>query len=1050
VSRALVAAVLTLLAVAAPASADTTIAFDDHGGELSDQYAAQGVSFGHVPDGRPEGRDYILATSGARSSPNAVRLCGSEEVCFPQMWGDFSAPHHHLSAYVGTYPSSPSSGTTQNTVLTAYDLSGNPVAEDYAYVPNGGQIRSKLSVDASAEIWFFSIAPANGNNTKETYVDDLSFDAPPAGAAPDFGLASSTNSNELQMSAGDTIVSQLVLRRVNGSSGPISLDVSGLPRGVSASLSPNPVDGPDGTHITLTLTSAADAPGAAYYPVRITGTPASSAAGAVSRSVQITLTVGGAVTGFDIRLKGIEPTQGIQSGFLLSGPNANGSDYLGVPLAEGGKTLVRVYADALRVPSGGITGVSVQLTGRDAAGRALPGGPLMPVGVPPSLGPKPYATVGVDDRDDPSGSYTFLLPPAWTHGDITLRAEALPPPDPVFHGDTSYVECLDRGCRENNAYEIRHVHFHPTRTYTLDVLELRTANSLQPFPPLDQVFDVPLALVPTGEGQFVLRGPRYVVEHHDKDLNQQVSNWYHDNGRPGDAAMGVEVLPAGGGGGQTWMDDHTAIASSGRPFSALSHELFHLLGRQHASAACGGGDPAKPEGFEAWPPDGLGYLHGIAVDRRDPTLHNRFSVIGAGAGGFTDAYDIMSYCAGANHGEYSQWVSPSNWTAVLDFLAGSHRLQVDGRVAASPAPRLRVTASVADAARIDSVQRVTRTTSIPGAPTAYHLIARGASGQTLADAVMSGQAVHAEPAGRRLVLTGEVPAAGAEQVDVVANGTVVASRHRSPHAPSLRLLSPRRGSHVRGRQFTVRWRARDADGDPIAERIDYSLDGGRTWSGIGENAGAQSMRLPASLFARSGNARLRIVADDGFNETRAVSGRFRADGRPPTVRIADLHGPVASFPADATVTFDATASDDRFRRLRGLRWFDGRRLIGRGETIALTGALALGRRHIRVVARDGLGRTGSDSVIVRVLPATPRFLVLTGPARASRRATRVTLRVASSLPARLFVRGHRFAVGRRPRRIGVPVAPGKTTLTLSLQLRSGARRALSTLEIPRP
>jgi hypothetical protein len=133
-----------------------------------------------------------------------------------------------------------------------------------------------------------------------------------------------------------------------------------------------------------------------------------------------------------------------------------------------------------------------------------------------------------------------------------------------------------------------------------------------------------------------------------------------------------------------------------------------------------------------------------------------------------------------------------------------------------------------------------------------------------------------------------------------------------------------------------------------------------------------------------------------------------------------------------------------------LRWMLGRRLLGTGSQVTVAG-LPAGAQRIRLVARDRFGRTASASVLVRLGASRPVFLTLRIPAKISRHARSLRLTIASSVPARLVIRGagsraQQFAVGRASRRVFVHVRPGASALRLSLSL-SAAGRSTSTTEL---
>src|SRR5207245_3879241 len=99
-----------------------------------------------------------------------------------------------------------------------------------------------------------------------------------------------------------------------------------------------------------------------------------------------------------------------------------------------------------------------------------------------------------------------------------------------------------------------------------------------------------------------------------------------------------------------------------RSSSAVAHERGHLLGRLHAGFAC----PQNPDGSggqaEHWPPDDMGRLQGVGVDRRTLGVLFDDTFLGADGGPF---YDFMSYC-GVNSDE---WISPKGWGETLSRLS---------------------------------------------------------------------------------------------------------------------------------------------------------------------------------------------------------------------------------------------------------------------------------------------------------------------------------------------------------------------------------------------
>jgi hypothetical protein len=418
----------------------------------------------------------------------------------------------------------------------------------------------------------------------------------------------------------------------------------------------------------------------------------------------------------------------------------------------------------------------------------------------------------------------------------------------------------------------------------------------------------------------------------------------------------------------------------------------------------------------------------------------------------------MSYCIGGN--ETASWISPHNWEKTIDYLQG-RGLRVGGgggapaSVAASPSGRiLHVEARIESSgvSAVDSVRRVVRAIASPGtAPTDTHLVGRDAAGNVLGDVAMAGLVSDNHPTPAVLQLSGELPAANVARVDVVRGGAVIASRSRSANAPTVTVTAPRRGAVVGQRsQVTVSWRSADADGGARTAEVDYSGNGGRTWSSVYAGGDAGRAQLPSRLLFGSRAARVRVRIGDGFNETEAVSGVFRARGAAPLVAVSAPEDGT-TLRADATLSMAGTAEDDRGRFLAGgsLRWFLGTRRVGTGRTASVAG-LPAGVRRLRLVARDATGRTASDFVRVRILAVRPLPLRLVVPRVLSRAARSLSVRIAPTVPSRITGAGiDQLLAARALRTLRVAVVPGRRTLIVRLRLRAGRFSTPLRIVVPR-
>jgi hypothetical protein len=167
---------------------------------------------------------------------------------------------------------------------------------------------------------------------------------------------------------------------------------------------------------------------------------------------------------------------------------------------------------------------------------------------------------------------------------------------------------------------------------------------------------------------------------------------------------------------------------------------------------------------------------------------------------------------------------------------------------------------------------------------------------------------------------------------------------------------------------TITWEVTDADGDPTSSIIDFSADDGATWRPVyrGPSAGAASVTLARSLFGPTRKARLRVRANDGFNESTAVSKRFVVPHLRPVVRI---DSPVADqmVITNGVLALVGDAQDDAATPIpdEGLRWYIGRKKVGTGREVDVTG-LRAGTLTIRLIARGG-GKTGKAAVTVHAI-----------------------------------------------------------------------------------
>ena len=131
------------------------------------------------------------------------------------------------------------------------------------------------------------------------------------------------------------------------------------------------------------------------------------------------------------------------------------------------------------------------------------------------------------------------------------------------------------------------------------------------------------------------------------------------------------------------------------------------------------------------------------------------------------------------------------------------------------------------------------------------------------------------------------------------------------------------------------------------------------------------------------------------------------------------------------------AFDDADRPLTGghLKWYAGRRLVGRGELLTVM-SLSPNVKSIRLVATDARHRSSQAVLALKVIAEPPAFLVARAPTHIKATATRVRIVVASTVPAVLMIGGARHRVGRKPRAITIRIRRGHRALRLKYSLRA--------------
>jgi hypothetical protein len=777
----------------------------------------------------------------------------------------------------------------------------------------------------------------------------------------------------------------------------------------------------------------------------------------------------------DIRVTGIEVTQAIQAVTCnCAGTLPNRVDpfaktpgqaaYEGVTMAAGKYTVVRVFAHFTGVSNPAATslgGATATLRIFDAQEREIL--PALSPDISPAALTRPdcIACVTEAERANSTAAFLFLVPWDETyHRSLSFRATVSPPT-----GFAAPVQC--GGCNAN-VFTLRGVPF--TSTANVDVYPIPlTVGGVQTSKTEDQVFDSAQTVLPVNvnihpyETPLAIDGMNAIQAAAAVDvraLNElRINSTYPVGVFAAGGLNGSGGLTLGGrhlfGTGNSFhrllnLDPPISVVQDDRPLTSVMHEIGHGLNLVHADTAphpdgtpdCTGNSGGQVG--EAWPPDNEGRIQGIGFDLRNWTAR----ILDEGHPLSTNRYyDFMSYCppgGTAAQFEANHWISVRNWSRLIAFNPPGQTLPLfvrhGARVRAADNTSLRVIVTVDPTghASVFDVAPGQETFVGSTADNRYRFEVRDDTGHTLARVVPAPTTVHSDGQRPGLLLEATLPFAPSTAALVVtADGAEVARRARSAHAPTVTLVSPRPGASIGDSATTlVHWTARDLDGNRLTAAVDYSADGGRHWKVVAGDVSGESVSIPSRTLSASRNARLRVRVSDGFNVATAISGVLHAAGAPPAVHI--IGGtPRGGMRADAMLLLRGSAYDDAGNRLTGksLRWYAGRRLLGRGELLTVHG-LPAGTTAVRLVATDARGRSAQTLLPLKVLAVRPTFLVARAPKSLGPGARRVRIVVASNVPAVLTIAGGRYAVDRTPRALTIAIRRGRTALRLAYSLSS--------------
>lgn len=327
--------------------------------------------------------------------------------------------------------------------------------------------------------------------------------------------------------------------------------------------------------------------------------------------------------------------------------------------------------------------------------------------------------------------------------------------------------------------------------------------------------------------------------------------------------------------------------------------MGHNLGLRHPNTrdACGARDANTD-----WPDRETTRIlepgfHPPTLEFKNPNLH-----------------DLMSYCSpGTNF-----WIAPFHYRKLFDHPV-LEPAQEEAPSQGTATEYLLVTGS----ARADGTGgEITRTYRVPSpAPVPIprnagnHCLVFSSGTGTLAESCFDLSFVDpeaGEPMSER-AFTRKVPLPpGTTRIALRRGAQELAALAVSPRPPTVRITSPQAGAVWDGGQRSITWSGSDPDGQSLTYLVQYSYDGGRTWTPLDFETSGVSLLLDTAGIVGGSEVRFRVLASDGFHTATDTVGPVLVIQRPAIALTPDRvnFGTVAvnAGEVEGTITLRNTGS----------------------------------------------------------------------------------------------------------------------------------------------
>ena len=425
--------------------------------------------------------------------------------------------------------------------------------------------------------------------------------------------------------------------------------------------------------------------------------------------------------------------------------------------------------------------------------------------------------------------------------------------------------------------------------------------------------------------------------------------WDFTNYDSGDVEIWYGLVPSSISGsgisGLAWIGGKESIGKANNG-STMAQEVGHNLGRLHAP--CGDPDGPDPD----FPQDD-GSIGDYGIDYLSGAFYNK-----------NDTYDFMSYCR-------PTWISAYTYASLFGkfYLFGPSEplSERDYLAVAGTYNAISNTAELAQAYSLAMPEQEEYERAGEGELRLDVLDSQGNALFSRSFAPMHHVGASGADEGERIWLEVLPLLPGATSIQLVHDGEVLASRTASANPPQVTLEAPTAGGEF-PESLEVRWSASDPDGDALVFSIQYSTDGGESWSAAAVNLSGSSYTLDTTEMAGSSGAKIRIAASDGFHTAYAESQEpFSIPSKAP---IPNILWPAdgSDVPSGIPILLQGTASDleEGLMSEEQMVWSSDRQgELGSGEYINAENLLP-GWHQITLTVTDRSGMSAQVSIWVHV------------------------------------------------------------------------------------